>query len=106
FPSRRRHTMFSRDWSSDVCSSDLVWSGLGPDRRLLTTGIGVVSLAAVVLPVAATVLVVAARRWSGPRGATGLAAAGVAVAFVARSEERRVVYESSGALLFDCISTL
>src|SRR5690606_39456468 len=23
---RRRHTRFSRDWSSDVCSSDLVWS--------------------------------------------------------------------------------
>src|SRR5690606_40163123 len=23
FSSRRRHTMFSRDWSSDVCSSDL-----------------------------------------------------------------------------------
>src|SRR5690606_41060228 len=24
FSSRRRHTIFSRDWSSDVCSSDLV----------------------------------------------------------------------------------
>src|SRR5690606_40559761 len=24
FSSRRRHTSFSRDWSSDVCSSDLV----------------------------------------------------------------------------------
>src|SRR5690606_12339941 len=22
----RRHTRFSRDWSSDVCSSDLVWT--------------------------------------------------------------------------------
>src|SRR5690606_40648920 len=29
FSSRRRHTRFSRDWSSDVCSSDL--SG-GDDR--------------------------------------------------------------------------
>src|SRR5690606_40162491 len=28
FSSRRRHTRFSRDWSSDVCSSDLVWTGL------------------------------------------------------------------------------
>src|SRR5690606_40573024 len=30
FSSRRRHTRFSRDWSSDVCSSDLYvvgWSG-------------------------------------------------------------------------------
>src|SRR5690606_39692971 len=26
FSSRRRHTRFSRDWSSDVCSSDLTWS--------------------------------------------------------------------------------
>src|SRR5690606_39426601 len=26
FSSRRRHTRFSRDWSSDVCSSDLVRS--------------------------------------------------------------------------------
>src|SRR5690606_40453229 len=28
FSSRRRHTRFSRDWSSDVCSSDLAESGL------------------------------------------------------------------------------
>src|SRR5690606_40137106 len=27
FSSRRRHTRFSRDWSSDVCSSDLVEQG-------------------------------------------------------------------------------
>src|SRR5690606_40164919 len=31
FSSRRRHTSFSRDWSSDVCSSDLaVWLFAGP----------------------------------------------------------------------------
>src|SRR2546430_13616299 len=31
FSSRRRHTIFDCDWSSDVCSSDLVTSGLlGP----------------------------------------------------------------------------
>src|SRR5690606_41034603 len=39
FSSRRRHTRFSRDWSSDVCSSDLggvgdgVAVGAGTDRR-------------------------------------------------------------------------
>src|SRR6266511_294571 len=27
FSSRRRHTRFSRDWSSDVCSSDLTAGG-------------------------------------------------------------------------------
>src|SRR5207249_7246907 len=26
FSSRRRHTRSKRDWSSDVCSSDLTWS--------------------------------------------------------------------------------
>src|SRR5690606_40329359 len=30
FSSRRRHTRFSRDWSSDVCSSDL---GSPPDSH-------------------------------------------------------------------------
>src|SRR2546422_1057601 len=28
FSSRRRHTRCSRDWSSDVCSSDLDWKTL------------------------------------------------------------------------------
>src|SRR5207253_5452935 len=26
FSSRRRHTRWPRDWSSDVCSSDLLWA--------------------------------------------------------------------------------
>src|SRR5690606_39985405 len=29
FSSRRRHTRFSRDWSSDVCSSDLYFTQQG-----------------------------------------------------------------------------
>src|SRR5690606_40482731 len=35
FSSRRRHTSFSRDWSSDVCSSDLILLGLTatPERH-------------------------------------------------------------------------
>src|SRR5690606_39588829 len=43
FSSRRRHTRFSRDWSSDVCSSDLamtniliVSSALAQEARLIT----------------------------------------------------------------------
>src|SRR5690606_11163890 len=35
FSSRRRHTRFSRDWSSDVCSSDLPNPGLR--KSLLTS---------------------------------------------------------------------
>src|SRR5256886_11403185 len=29
FSSRRRHTIFDCDWSSDVCSSDLIFRGVG-----------------------------------------------------------------------------
>src|SRR5436309_11958473 len=32
FSSRRRHTRFSRDWSSDVCSSDLTYRASNPSR--------------------------------------------------------------------------
>src|SRR5699024_6446716 len=32
FSSRRRHTMSNRDWSSDVCSSDLTVAGLEDGR--------------------------------------------------------------------------
>src|SRR5690606_40389138 len=32
FSSRRRHTRFSRDWSSDVCSSDLASPRMPKDR--------------------------------------------------------------------------
>src|SRR5690606_39541083 len=34
FSSRRRHTIFSRDWSSDVCSSDLLHSNFFGERTL------------------------------------------------------------------------
>src|SRR3712207_2554612 len=44
FSSRRRHTRYWRDWSSDVCSSDLV-----PMRRPLETSGGVVGTAAMAL---------------------------------------------------------
>src|SRR6266511_5130560 len=41
FSSRRRHTRFSRDWSSDVCSSDLLergeW-GVGVQSKFLAVG--------------------------------------------------------------------
>src|SRR5215475_16131240 len=33
FSSRRRHTRFSRDWSSDVCSSDLAQMDVLPLER-------------------------------------------------------------------------
>src|SRR2546429_5059295 len=36
FSSRRRHTRCSRDWSSDVCSSDLAQRGSGEGREILS----------------------------------------------------------------------
>src|SRR5690606_39919129 len=39
--SRRRHTRFSRDWSSDVCSSDLSFPGRGVLDRLLVIPLAV-----------------------------------------------------------------
>src|SRR2546422_10015517 len=40
FSSRRRHTRCSRDWSSDVCSSDLgfLFKGSDAERRYHETG--------------------------------------------------------------------
>src|SRR5690606_41088377 len=38
FPSRSRHTSFSRDWSSDVCSSDLPFVGSRPLKCLRNIG--------------------------------------------------------------------
>src|SRR3712207_3001698 len=39
FPSRRRHTRYWRDWSSDVCSSDLmVGTGRGAQLGILIKG--------------------------------------------------------------------
>src|SRR5690606_39480324 len=38
FSSRRRHTSFSRDWSSDVCSSDLRWVPSCPSATSPSSG--------------------------------------------------------------------
>src|SRR3712207_9128499 len=37
FSSRRRHTIYWRDWSSDVCSSDLTLSSLAPSLAGVVT---------------------------------------------------------------------
>src|SRR5690606_39886295 len=72
FSSRRRHTRFSRDWSSDVCSSDLGLSDLPP--QLLSQGTALRSLLG---------------QCAGAVAVAGLGAV-VAAAAGARSEERRV----------------
>src|SRR5690606_39851415 len=47
FSSRRRHTRFSRDWSSDVCSSDLslgTIATLSPLMGLFGTIVGMIEI--------------------------------------------------------------
>src|SRR5690606_40052515 len=46
FSSRRRHTRFSRDWSSDVCSSDLARGDVGPTLLLGHSEGGLIALEA------------------------------------------------------------
>src|SRR2546430_13587859 len=41
FSSRRRHTRFDCDWSSDVCSSDLRFSGAPPYNHAVDSLFGV-----------------------------------------------------------------
>src|SRR5690606_40976740 len=76
FSSRRRHTRFSRDWSSDVCSSDLLFvTGFCSAR---VAGSGPSSLMAYVRAVA-----------HGNNGPSVIAMPHAANA-AGRSEERRV----------------
>src|SRR5256886_13342652 len=62
FTSRRRHTRFDCDWSSDVCSSDLVVGEVHPDR--ITTNAGARPGDALVLtkPIGTGVLTTALKR--------------------------------------------
>src|SRR5439155_23168249 len=58
FSSRRRHTSWPRDWSSDVCSSDLrsaTWATTGRKLPAERAGLPVALLAGNFLPVVAQV---------------------------------------------------
>src|SRR2546429_1998108 len=45
FSSRRRHTRCSRDWSSDVCSSDLRTPGIDSSSSMPPSWVAIVSTA-------------------------------------------------------------
>src|SRR5206468_9055394 len=89
FSSRRRHTRSDRDWSSDVCSSDLAYmlffggflllggrlGDLFGHRRLFLAGIAVFTLASLAAGLSSSPAILVAAR-----AAQGLG----------RSEERRV----------------
>src|SRR5207237_7252940 len=89
FSSRRRHTRFKCDWSSDVCSSDLLDLR---GARLLDAGCGTGSFSieaarrgaeVVAVDISPTLIEIAQRRLPDDISRN-------AIHFVARSEERRV----------------
>src|SRR5207302_2835492 len=89
FSSRRRHTRFSRDWSSDVCSSDLeLVAELRPEAGPAPGGAGEIAEDAIDLADRAILEALA----NGPRVVRLLAAPEGRPALLRRlrSEERRV----------------
>src|SRR5690606_40497751 len=89
--SRRRHTRFARDWSSDVCSSDLIggWDApLGIELRV--DGLASALLFAFAIVTALVILHVGSRWRPGKSRRHFLALTLFALAALDRSEERRV----------------
>src|SRR5690606_39733659 len=71
FSSRRRHTRFSRDWSSDVCSSDLAGlAAAGTLYGVLAAGLRVreTLLPILLLPVLSPVLIGATEAFEAALG--------------------------------------
>src|SRR5690606_39845865 len=101
FSSRRRHTRFSRDWSSDVCSSDLlvdillalpsfllalaIVSTLGPSLTNVMIAVGIAYIPAFARVMRSAVLAVRQLDY-----VTAALAAGASDLRIMRSEERRV----------------
>src|SRR2546430_7665098 len=82
FSSRRRHTRFDCDWSSDVCSSDLL-TGFATAPWQIAFGLTVTGMfAAIYHPVGIAMLVAAPKNLGMALGWNGL--------WGNRSEERRV----------------
>src|SRR5690606_40504257 len=86
FSSRRRHTSFSRDWSSDVCSSDLGWVFRPFNRFFGASSEKYQATVSRTLGRRGMVFAVYALLLLG----TGLMFQGVPAGFIPRSEERRV----------------
>src|SRR5690606_39528057 len=84
FSSRRRHTRFSRDWSSDVCSSDLRGMANATFFSFFDLGVGI-----------GAILFGQIAHSFGYHTIYGISALSVCISmliyiFIVRSEERRV----------------
>src|SRR5690606_40602634 len=74
FSSRRRHTRFSRDWSSDVCSSDLVETDIASEFRYRAPVMAPGGLALFISQSGETADTLAALKWAKSQGQIGRAA--------------------------------
>src|SRR2546430_4467407 len=81
FSSRRRHTRFDCDWSSDVCSSDLHLIGPAALAAVSTAGFYVWVLLSLGEMVEVGLIAVAARRHGEGRPDAAARAAGAAVLY-------------------------
>src|SRR5690606_40103489 len=90
----RRHTRFSRDWSSDVCSSDLMadTAVVGGDTEVFTqkTGQEIYDQVCISCHMAGGKGAEGAGKYPALANNPKLAAAGYPIFMVMRSEERRV----------------
>src|SRR5438128_3974341 len=95
FSGRRRHTSCYRDWSSDVCSSDLVFTAeVSTPTAILAT-----ALAGPVVGIAVGVLTSAVNTLRNPTFWPFVVVQVIVALYAglaARSEERRVGKESGG----------
>src|SRR5207253_8031739 len=97
FSSRRRHTRWPRDWSSDVCSSDLPWRGgesseVAPRVRLL-------GLSYILVFGAAMVQIIAQPSGVEAEALGGLMVLGGVIVILVRSEEHTSELQSRGHLV-------
>src|SRR5207302_2905610 len=96
FSSRRRHTRFSRDWSSDVCSSDL----LRIDYPLLIAACALAFISVVAFAITLSMVLLAGKDTHGYGEIMAqflyLFSGAIFPIAVLRSEERRVGKECRG----------
>src|SRR5690606_40910323 len=99
----RRHTIFSRDWSSDVCSSDLLLIfGIQPGPDLIEQDLDLVYFIVWSFAIASVVGAILAFFMARPLARLSYVSFPVlAAALIPRSGERRVQKEFSSCMAMD-----
>src|SRR5216683_4960196 len=99
FSSRRRHTRSDRDWSSDVCSSDLRKPGPAAKRKHRRTGAFLLVMAVCVAGIgAAGAAVYVARARGGGADPAALVVAGIpgsrSIALLEQDRQRLILMDA------------